>query len=359
MAASPWTPQTLAVALGRPTHEPDAPLNSPVVMTSTYVAGGPRGYGRTSNPTWEAFEEVLGALEGGRALAFASGMGAVSAVLDLVPVGGVLVVPVGGYSGTMAAAAAMEGSGRAVVRRVDVTDAAAVAEAATGAQLVWLESPTNPLLEVADLPAAAAACSRSGATLVVDNTFATPLLQQPLDLGADVVVHSATKLIAGHSDVLLGAVVVGTGGAADALLAEVTARRTLGGAVPGPFEAWLALRGLRTLPVRLRAAQASATELARRLAGHPAVSRVRYPGLGTIVSIEVDGGAAAADAVCGAARLWTNATSLGGVESTLERRRRWPAESAAVPESLVRLSVGCEDVEDLWTDLEQALRGGH
>lgn len=353
--SSKWRAQTLAVALGRPPHAPDAPLNTPIVSTSTYVTGGTRGYGRFSNPTWEAFEEVLGALEGGRAMSFASGMAAVSAVIDLVPVGGVVVVPIGGYSGTVALTAELERSGQAVVRRVAVTDDGAVADAARGADLVWLESPTNPLLEVADLAHAAAACRAAGTLLAVDNTFATPLLQRPLALGADIVVHSATKLVAGHSDVLLGAVVVPDGPEHDDLHSGLLRRRTLGGAVPGAFEAWLALRGLRTLPLRLGAAQASAAELALRLADHPAVTRVRYPGFGTIVSIEVAGGAAKADAVCAGVVLWTVATSLGGVESTLERRRAWAAESAAVPTSLVRLSVGCEDVVDLWQDLAQAL----
>jgi cystathionine gamma-synthase len=207
--------------------------------------------------------------------------------------------------------------------------------------------------------------------VVVDNTFATPLLQRPLEWGADVVVHSATKYLAGHADVILGVTVTRDEAWHNRLLAV----RTLGGAIPGPLEAWLALRGLRTLHVRLDRAQANAKELAGRLVDHPAVTRVRYPGIssdpghalagrqmsgyGAIVSIEIAGGAETAQQTCTETRLWIHATSLGGVESTLERRRRWPDETAAVPESLVRLSVGIEDVEDLWRDLDQALRSAH
>jgi cystathionine gamma-synthase len=187
--------------------------------------------------------------------------------------------------------------------------------------------------------------------VVVDNTFATPLLQRPLELGADIVLHSATKYLAGHSDVQMGAIVT----ADDELYAVLKGRRDLVGAVPGPFEAWLALRGLRTLHLRVERAQANATELARRLESHPAVSEVRYPGFGGIVSMVVAEGALAADLLTHKTKLWVHATSLGGVESTLERRRRWKAEPATIPEGLVRLSVGIEDVEDLWRDLATAL----
>jgi cystathionine gamma-synthase len=234
---------------------------------------------------------------------------------------------------------------------VPVDDADAVARAADGAAMVWLESPTNPNLDVADIAAAARACASAGALLVVDNTFATPVLQRPLELGADLVVHSATKLIAGHSDVVLGVVVTRD----DDVLRRIDTHRRLHGAIPGPMEAWLALRGLRTLALRVERAQANAAALAERLAAHPAVAKVRYPGMGAMVSIELAGGAEAADALAAGVRLWHHATSLGGVESSLERRRRWPAESTAVSEALVRLSVGIEDVEDLWDDLADAL----
>jgi cystathionine gamma-synthase len=237
------------------------------------------------------------------------------------------------------------------VRLVDVTDPAAIAEACGDAALVWLESPTNPALEVIELAPAVAAAHDAGAYVVVDNTFATPLLQQPLDLGADLVLHSATKFISGHSDVLMGAVVTRS----DELYGVLKKRRDLLGNAPGPFEAWLALRGLRTLAVRLDRAQANARELVSRLATHPAVSEVRYPGFGAIVAVVTASGGLAADLVTHSTRLWVHATSLGGVESTFERRRRWQAEPATIPDGLIRLSVGIEDVEDLWTDLAQAL----
>ena len=201
----------------------------------------------------------------------------------------------------------------------------------------------------------------------MDNTFATPLGQRPLGLGADVVVHSVTKYLAGHSDVVLGAVVVDDAGLRDRFLAY----RTLHGSIAGPWEVWLALRGMRTLALRVERSQATAAELARRLAAHPAVAEVRHPslptdpgharaaalmtGFGSIIGLRPAGGVAAADAVVDALALWVPATSLGGVESSLERRRRFPTESPTVPEDLLRLSVGIEDAEDLWRDLDQAL----
>ncbi len=198
-----------------------------------------------------------------------------------------------------------------------------------------------------------AAAHAHGALVAVDNTFATPLLQQPLADGVDLVVHSATKYISGHSDVVMGAVVAADPAHADA----ITTRRSLGGAIPSALEAFLALRGLRTLPVRMERAQATAAELVARLADHPALEEVRYPGFGAIISIVLRGGAAPADALVGRTRLWIHATSLGGVESTFERRRRWPAEAPTIPEGLVRLSVGLEHVDDLYADLVGALDG--
>jgi cystathionine gamma-synthase len=342
---------TLAVVAGRPPRAPDAPFSAPVTFASTYVAGGNTEYGRYGNPTWSAFEEAVGALEGGKALAFASGLATVSAVLSLLPDEGVAVVPETAYAGTLELFAEQVTRVRGQLRTVDVTDADAVAAACTGADLLWVESPTNPQLEVADLPAAAVAARREGTLLAVDSTFATPLGQRPLDLGSHLVVHSATKLIAGHSDVLLGVVVTMD----DDLAQRLDAHRRLHGAVPGPMEAWLALRGLRTLAIRYERAERTAALLVERLTGDRRVTRVRYPGSGTLLAIEVAGGARAADAIGEHTRLWVHATSLGGVESTLERRRRWASESAGVSEALVRLSVGIEDPEDLWRDLDGAL----
>lgn len=370
-----WTPQTWAVAAGRPRAEPGAPVNPPVTLTSTYVLGevgsGTPVYGRVENATWLACEETIGRLEGQAdgATLFASGMAAISATMAQVPAGGLVVLPPAAYNTTLALADALAAAGRLRTVRVDVADTDAVARALVvePVAMLWLESPTNPLLEVADIEACAALGRQARALVVVDNTFATPLVQQPLVLGADVVVHSVTKYLAGHSDVVLGATVT-----RDPDLGErLRDHRTLHGAVPGPWEAWLALRGIRTLAVRLDRAQASAAVLAARLVDHPAVARVRHPslpadpgherasrqmrGFGAVVAIEL-ADADAADAVCRAVRLWVPATSLGGVESTLERRRRHASEPDAVPESLVRLSVGVEDVEDLWADLDAALR---
>ena len=208
-------------------------------------------------------------------------------------------------------------------------------------------------MQLADLPAAIAAAHAAGAQVLVDNTFATPILQRPLDLRADVVMHSVTKALSGHSDLLLGALIT-----RDAELARAfQVRRVLLGAAPSAFDCFLALRGIRTLAVRVERAQRNAQAICARLASHPQVARVRYPGWGTIASIDVVGGADAADAACERVQVWTYATSLGGVESLLERRRRWPLESTTVPESLIRLSFGIEAEVDLWNDLDAALRG--
>lgn len=348
-------PDTLLVALGREPVAPGAQVGAPLVLTSTYHAGREPIYARQGNPTFDAFEETLGALEGGTALAFASGMAAVAAALSLVPHGGVVVAPGEAYNGVCSLLAEKEESGEVVVRRVDIADTGQVLAALPGANLLWLESPTNPMLAVADTTTLAAAARAHGALVVADNTFATPLLQQPLRQGADLVVHSVTKYLSGHSDVILGAVVTAATPAGRAMHERLIRHRTLHGAVPGPSEVWLALRGMRTLHLRVERACASAALLAGRLATHPAVERVRYPGFGAIVSIEVHGGADAADAVCAHTRLWVHATSLGGVESLLERRRRIPNEPIGVPENLIRLSVGIENVDDLWADLHAAL----
>jgi cystathionine gamma-synthase len=320
-------------------------------LTSTYHGGGEIGYGRYGNPTWSALEDVIADLEGGEARVFASGLAASSAIVSLLPEGAIVVAPTAAYLGVIEQLREREAAGRLVLRQVPVDDTAAVKEALDGADLLWLESPTNPMLEVADLPACIDAARAAGARVVVDNTFATPLLQRPLDLGADIVMHSATKLMSGHSDVVMGAVVARE----PAVIDRIDGHRKLHGAIPGPMETFLVLRGLRTLAVRLDRAAATAADLAGRLAAHPAVEKVRYPGFGTMISIEVRGGADAADRFTAALRLWLFATSLGGVESSLERRRRWPSELDTVPESLVRMSLGLEDADDLWADLAQAL----
>jgi cystathionine gamma-synthase len=343
-------PATQAVHLGRPPHEPDQPLNAPITMASTYVAGGDLEYGRYTNPTWTAFEDALGGLEGGRCLAFASGLSAVATLFDLVSNGEKVVAPRHSYNGSIMQLADLELRERIKPQLVDITDTDAVVAACADASLVWLESPTNPAMEVADVPTITEAAHAAGAYVVVDNTFATPILQRPLEWGVDLVVHSATKYIAGHSDVVMGAIVTRD----DELHGVLKGRRDLYGAIPGTFEAWLALRGLRTLQLRVERAQANAQELVRRLRERPDVTEVRYPGFGAMVGMVLPNGPVA-DLVQHSTDLWVYATSLGGVESTFERRRRWKSEAATIPEGLLRLSVGIEDVDDLWDDLSQAL----
>ncbi len=358
-----WSLDTQAVALGRPPHAAGQPVNVPVTLTSTFHAGADLSYARVGNPTWAAFEETVGALEGGHALAFASGMASISAVLSLVPHGGVVVAPHHAYSGTTGILADLAASGDIIVRHVDISDTdevlAALALEPT-ADLLIAESPTNPMLEVADLPAIVVAGHDIGALVMVDNTFATPLLQRPLADGADIVIHSATKYLSGHSDVLLGVAITPDTEAGRALGERLHTHRTSRGAIPGPMEVWLALRGLRTLSVRLERSGANAKVLAQRLVEHSAVSRVRYPGWGSIVAIEVAAAsgltaAESAQAVCERVQLWTHSTSLGGVESQIERRRRHTAEVETVPDNLLRLSVGIESLDDLWRDLDGAL----
>jgi cystathionine gamma-synthase len=360
-------PDSLVVSLGRP-EGAGAPLNEPIVAAATYRAGGAVNYGRDGNPTWAALEAAIGALEGGGAVAFASGMAAAAAVLELQGAGALVVASQVAYHGVRVLMRELAEAGRLRVRFVDARDGAAVAAACDGAALLWLETPMNPLIDIADIAALSAVARERGAAVAVDSTFATPLRQRPLELGADVVVHSATKFIGGHADLLLGVVV-----ARDEETVEALAhRRAIAGATPGALEAFLALRGLRTLAVRLDRAERTAGELARRLAAHPAVARVRYPGLpddpghalaarqmsgfGSMLAFETIGDAGTADGVCDAVRLITHATSLGGVETLLERRARYRGDAdAGVPPTLIRLSVGIEHVDDLWADLERAL----
>ncbi len=346
---------TQVVALGRPNPAPGASVNEPVTFTSTYVADGPVNYARVDNPSWTPLELVLGALEGGRALAFGSGLAAIAAVLAQVPHGGIVVSPRHAYSGTTALLSDLAATGAVEVRTVDLTRAEEVDSALDGASWLVAESPTNPMLEVADLPRLIETAHRRGALVMCDNTFATPVHQQPLAMNADVVVHSVTKYLSGHSDLILGATITPDTERGRALHERLHTHRTSRGAIAGPMEAWLALRGVRTLALRMERAGASAAEIARRAQDHPAVTRVRYPGFGAMVAIELAGDTAGAERVCAGTRLWTHATSLGGVESQVERRRRHAAEVSSVPETLLRLSVGIEHVEDLWADLDQAL----
>jgi len=361
--------ESRVVAAARPDRVSDAGVNVPIELNSTFLAPGATGYGRYGNKTWSALESAIESLECGSTLAFSSGVAAISALFSILPRGAVITASRNGYSGTMVLLRQAEATGAAEVRYVNVSNTSEVLAALPGTTLLWLESPTNPALEVADMPTLIAAAKSLNIGVAVDNTFATPLVQQPLVMGADVVVHSLTKYIAGHSDVILGSISTKD----QALYQRLAEVRRINGAIPGPFEVWLALRGLRTLGVRMERAQRSALELATRLSLHPAVGQVRYPGLptdqhheiaksfmkgfGAIISFDHQGGADAADRACAASHLVAHATSLGGVESLWERRHRWSAESPTIPTNLIRLSVGIEDVEDLWSDIDAALLG--
>jgi cystathionine gamma-synthase len=358
---------------GGTSREQGAPVGPPLVPTSVYVSAGQpdpdRGYGRMSNPGWDDVEAGLAALEGPGAVAvsFASGQAASMALmLSLAQGRERIVFPTDGYYNTRALAAKLRPHGAAAAA-VDLLDLAAVGEAlAVGPAVLWAETPTNPLLRVADLAALASLAAAAAAPLVVDNTVATGLLQRPLEFGAAASVYSLTKSLSGHSDVLGGAVVTRDA----ALGAAVREWRTAGGAIPGPFESWLVLRGMKTLPLRIERASANALAVASFLAAHPRVTAVHYPGLspsavavkqmprgfGPLLSFEIAGSAGDADAVVAAARLIVPATSFGGVESCWERRGRWAAETA--PPTLIRMSCGVEPAEDLLADLDAALAAG-
>ena len=349
-------------------------MSTPIVLSAPFHHGPDDNHylRQGSSDTIRSFETAIAELEAGpgdaSALAFASGMAAIAAIAEGQPAATIAVVPRAGYSTMTAIFAAQQDLGRMQVRRVDITDTTAVLAALPGAGLLWLETTTNPMLGVPDLPTLIRAAHQAGAIVCVDATFSTPLIIRPLDYGADVVMHSATKYLSGHSDLLMGVLVTRS----TELAATLRARRDLTGGVPGALEAYLALRGLRTLSLRMERAQANAMELAERLNAHPAVARVRYPGLpddpwherasrlhrgyGAMLSFEVEGTAAAAEAVCQRVRLISHATSLGGVESLIERRARHGIDAAnGTPPNLLRLSVGIEHVEDLWADLTQAL----
>jgi cystathionine gamma-synthase len=365
-------------------QEPDPVTGAvvvPVHLTSTYKqdgVGGLRGgyeYSRSANPTRTALQEALAALEeGSTGLAFASGLAAEDALLRTVCTpGDHVVLPGDAYGGTFRLVSKVYSRWGVEHTPVDLNDLDALRAAIRPTtRVVWCETPTNPLLNVSDIAALAEVAHDAGALLVVDNTFASPYLQRPLTLGADVVVHSTTKYLGGHSDVVGGALVT-----ADAELGEQLAyHQNAMGAVAGPMDAWLVLRGLKTLGVRVDRHGANAQRIAEWLLEHPAVGDVLYPGLpqhrhheiaakqmsgfGGMLSFRLRGGEEAALRVCERTTLFTLAESLGGVESLIEHPHRMTHASAAgspleVPADLVRLSVGIEDVEDLLADLEAAL----
>ncbi|MGI9594760.1 MAG: trans-sulfuration enzyme family protein [Acidimicrobiales bacterium] len=367
MASEGFRPETVAIRAGRP-HEPGSPLNPSIVTASNFRHGGPREYARgDSTETIESLEAAVGELEGGWAVAFSTGMAAVSAVFEQLSPRARIVAPADCYQGVAMILDEGEASKGWEVARLATDDTDRwLNRVESKPDLVWLESPSNPMLAVADVPRICVAAEAAGVVAAVDNTFATPLLQRPLDHGAAYSVHSATKFIGGHSDLLGGIVATAEPELRDGL----DRRRLLGGAVIGSLEAFLALRGLRTLPVRLARAQASAADLALRLGKHRAVTVVRYPGLsgdpgypvakrtlsgpGAVLSFETVGEPRTLDDALSGLEVIAAATSLGGVESTIERRARLTGQEH-VPRTLVRLSVGCEHVEDLWADLSAML----
>ena len=359
--------ETKVVAAGRPDKKPDGELNPAISLNSTFHAGGPIGYGRYGNESWSALEEAISALEGGQTLIYGSGMAAISCVFSLLPHGAVVTASHNGYQGTTTMLKQMHDSGRLTVRFVDLADTESTLAQIPGTQMLYLESPINPGIEIVDLPRLISAGKAAGCGVAVDNTLASPMVQNPLAMGADIVIHSVTKYLSGHSDLLLGS----TSTNDPALHIRLEQVRRYGGAIAGPFEAWLALRGLRTFSLRMKKAQENAMDLAQRLQKHPAISRVRYPGLatdpfheraksfmkgfGAVVSFEVKASVEQIDLMCDSGRLITNATSLGGVESLWERRRRWKTESETIPENLIRFSVGIENADDLWADIQSAM----
>ncbi|MEU3569877.1 cystathionine gamma-synthase [Kitasatospora sp. NPDC036755] len=373
--------ETLAIHAGQEADPQTGAVVTPIYQVSTYKqdgVGGLRGgyeYSRSANPTRTALEECLAALEGGaRGLAFASGLAAEDTLLrTILKPGDHIVIPNDAYGGTFRLFAKVLTRWGVEFSVANTQDLATVREALRpNTRAVWVETPSNPLLGITDLAALAEIAHGAGALLVVDNTFASPYLQQPISLGADAVVHSTTKYMGGHSDVVGGALVLADAGLGE----EVAYHQNAMGAVSGPFDAWLVLRGIKTLGVRMDRHSANAEKVAELLASHPKVSQVLYPGLpehpghdiaakqmkafGGMVSFRVADGEEAAVEVCNRARLFTLGESLGGVESLIEHPGRMTHASVAgspleVPSDLVRVSVGIESIDDLLADLEQAL----
>ncbi|MFI7244365.1 cystathionine gamma-synthase [Streptomyces qinglanensis] len=375
--------ETLAIHAGQAADPRTGAVVPPIHQVSTYKqdgVGGLRGgyeYSRSANPTRSALEENLAALEGGRrGLAFASGLAAEDCLLrTLLTPGDHVVIPNDAYGGTFRLFARVAERWGVQWSVADSSDPAAVrAQLRERTKAVWVETPSNPLLGITDIAAVAEVAHGAGARLVVDNTFASPYLQQPLALGADAVVHSTTKYMGGHSDVVGGALVVGDPALGD----ELAFHQNAMGAIAGPFDAWLVMRGIKTLGVRMDRHGENAARVVQLLSAHPEVTEVYYPGLpthpgheiaakqmrgfGGMVSFRVAGGEEAAVRVCDRARLFTLGESLGGVESLIEHPGRMTHASAAgsaleVPADLVRLSVGIESADDLLADLTQALEG--
>lgn len=369
---------TIAVHAAHGPDEATGAIAPPIHLSTNFerAADGslPHGfiYGRDANPNRASLERVLTALEGGAAAAaFASGQAATMAVLQALAPGDHVLLPESVYYGTRKLVEQVFGRWGLTVTAADMRDPDAVAAALRSeTRLVWVETPSNPLLAVTDIARVAELAHAAGARCAVDNTWATPLGQQPLALGADIVMHSTTKYLGGHGDVVGGALVVRDD---DEFLQRIRMVQTAGGAVAAPFDSWLVVRGIKTLPHRLRAHSASAMVVACMLESHPNVEAVHYPGLpshaghavaarqmtlfGGMLSVQVRGGREAALATKARVRLFTRATSLGGPESLIEHRASVEAPGSGTPENLLRLSIGLEHPDDLVADLDQALRG--
>ncbi|MCX6041781.1 MAG: PLP-dependent transferase [Caldilinea sp.] len=369
-------PETLAVHAGRTSAPRTGAVMPPIQLSTTFERSAdgtyPGGYvyTRSDNPNRAALESCLAALEGGAAAAaFASGMAAIAAVFQALTPGDHVLFPNDVYFGAGRLLRELMAPWGVAYSVVDLTDLDAVQAAIQPrTRLVWVESPSNPLLKITDIAAVARIAHAAGARCAVDNTWPSPAGQQPLALGADLVMHSTTKYLGGHSDLLGGALVLAR---ADEFFERIRLVQTIGGAVPSPFDCWLLLRSICTLPYRMRAHTDNAGQIARFLAGHPAVAAVHYPGLpshpghavasqqmqlwGGMLSVQLQGGAEAALQAAGRVQLFTQATSLGGVESLIEHRASVEGPHTQTPANLLRISVGLEHPDDLIADLDQAL----
>jgi cystathionine gamma-synthase len=370
--------ETLAVHAGHEVDPASGAVTPPIFLSTTYAReadGSYRAgfvYSRYANPNRGALERCLAVLEGGVcAAAFSSGSAATMTLLQALGAGAHVVLPDDAYFGSIKLAREVFGPWGVEVSTIDMTDLDVVRQAMRpNTKLVWVETPSNPLLRIVDVAAIAKIAHDAGAVCAVDNTWGTPVLQRPLDLGADISMHSTTKYIAGHSDVLGGALIFRQD---DDLCKRVLMIQGTGGAVPSPFECWLAMRGLRSMPLRVRAQSATAGALAEFLVAQPRVERVHYPGLtshaghaiaarqmsgfGGMLSVQVGESAEESIAVASALKLFTQATSLGGTESLIEHRASVEGAATQSPHNLLRVSVGLEHIDDLKADFEQALRG--
>ena len=369
--------ETLAIHAGGESDRETGAVTPPIHLATTFKHGPAAEriagyeYQREGNPTNDRLRAAIAALEGAeQALTFASGMAAATTLLESIPAGARIVLPDDCYAGVRMLASEFLPERGVSVQRVDMADLVAVqAACATGIDLLWVETPSNPLMKLSDIAALATLARTHDALLVCDNTFASPVLQQPLALGADIVMHSTTKYFGGHSDVLGGALAFKHG---DAFFQRVAHRLHITGAVLAPFNAWLTLRGCRSLPARMALHCSNARKVAEFLAAQPQVERVNYPGLAThpghalaarqmrdfggMLSVQLRGRREAALAMAGALQLFTNATSLGGCESLVEHRASTEGPHTTTPQNLLRLSVGLEHVDDLIADLQQALQ---